>query len=131
MEQDIEKVERLIERCNECKLKECINCEISWTEVQAIKKLYKAYKELEEENENEFKRGFFTKVAENKANTLKIESQVIPKSLIKETIEELKNRIEKYREYAEQGIETDVEWVDNVADRETVKVLQELLEKRK
>ena len=33
-----------------------------------------------------------------------------------------------YREYVKQGIETDVEWVDNVADRETVKVLQELLE---
>ena len=41
-------------------------------------------KELEIEKENEFKRGFFTKVAENKANTLKIESQVILKSLVRE-----------------------------------------------
>ena len=47
---------------------------------------------------------------------------------IKEKIEEINSRIEKYREYTEQGIETDVEWVDNVADRETVQVLQELLE---
>ena len=47
---------------------------------------------------------------------------------IKDKIKELNSRIEKYREYVEQGIETDVEWVDNVADRETVKVLQELLE---
>lgn len=57
--------------------------------------------------------------------------ETIPVSLVAEKIEELKNRIEKYREYAEQGIETDVEWIDNVADRETVKILQELLEKRK
>lgn len=35
-------IEKLINRCEECKLKECINCEISWTEVEAIKKLYKA-----------------------------------------------------------------------------------------
>ena len=55
----------------------------------------------------------------------------IPKSVIKEKIEELNNRIEKYREYTEQGIETDVEWVDNVADRETLSVLEELLEKEK
>jgi len=47
-------------------------------------------KELEIEKENEFKRGFFTKVAENKTNTLKIESQVIPKSLVREKIEHLK-----------------------------------------
>ena len=50
------------------------------------------------------------------------------KDKIKDKIKELNSRIEKYREYVEQGIETDVEWVDNVADRETVKVLQELLE---
>lgn len=55
----------------------------------------------------------------------------IEKSLIKEKIEELNSRIEKYREYVEQGIETDVEWVDNVADRETIKVLEELLGEEK
>lgn len=52
----------------------------------------------------------------------------ISKEKIKDKIKELNSRIEKYREYVEQGIGTDVEWVDNVADRETVKVLQELLE---
>ena len=46
---------------------------------------------------------------------------------IKDKIEELNRRIEIYRKYVKQGVETDVEWVDNVADRETVKVLQELL----
>lgn len=56
------------------------------------------------------------------------EKYCIPVQKIKDKIEELNSRIEKYREYVKQGIETDVEWVDNVADRETVKVLQELLE---
>ena len=46
---------------------------------------------------------------------------------IKDKIEELNSRIEIYRKYVEQEVVTDVEWVDNVADRETVKVLQELI----
>lgn len=52
----------------------------------------------------------------------------ISKEKIKDKIKELNSRIEIYRKYVEQGVETNVEWVDNVADRETVKVLQELLE---
>lgn len=51
----------------------------------------------------------------------------IPIQKVKGKIEELNSRIEIYRKYVEQGVETDVEWVDNVADRETVKVLQELI----
>ena len=52
----------------------------------------------------------------------------IPVQIVKDKIKELNSRIEIYMKYVEQGVETDVEWVDNVADRETVKVLQELLE---
>ena len=51
----------------------------------------------------------------------------IPVQIVKDKIKELNSRIEIYRKYVEQGVETDVEWVDNVADRETVKVLQELI----
>lgn len=68
------------------------------------------------------------KIENLKAQEVKIKSQVIPVQTVKDKIEELNSRIEKYREYVKQGIETDVEWVDNAADRETVKVLQELLE---
>jgi len=50
MEEDIKRIKDLIETCKECKLHECINCEISWTEVQAIENLIKGYKELEERN---------------------------------------------------------------------------------
>ena len=60
-----------------------------------------------------------------------VKENFIPVQKVKDKIEGLNSRIEIYREYVEQGIETDVEWVDNVADRETVKVLQELLEGRK
>ena len=52
----------------------------------------------------------------------------ISKEVIEEKIEELKQRTDKYREYTELGIETDVEYLENVADRECIKVLQELLE---
>ena len=54
----------------------------------------------------------------------------ISKQVIQDKIEELNKRIERYREYIELGIETDTEWVDNVADRQTVKVLQELLQEK-
>ena len=54
----------------------------------------------------------------------------IPVQIVKDKIKELNSRIEIYMKYVEQGVETDVEWVDNVADRETVKVLQELIEER-
>lgn len=45
MEEEIKELQKLINRCEECWLKECINCEINWTQVQAIKKIVSAYKE--------------------------------------------------------------------------------------
>ena len=50
MEENIKRVEHLIERCNQCKSNACITCDICWSEVQAIENLLKGYKELEEEN---------------------------------------------------------------------------------
>lgn len=47
MEEDIEKVEKLIKKCDECKLKECINCEISWSEIASVRRLIDNYKKLE------------------------------------------------------------------------------------
>ena len=46
IEEDIEKVENLIKRCDECKLKECINCETNWTEVTSIKRIVDSYKKV-------------------------------------------------------------------------------------
>ena len=47
----IEKVENLIKRCDECKLKECINCETNYTEITSIKKIVDSYKRLLKEDE--------------------------------------------------------------------------------
>lgn len=49
--EDIEKVENLIKRCDECKLKECINCETDWTEIASIKRIVDSYKKVLKENE--------------------------------------------------------------------------------
>lgn len=98
-------------------LKEYIVVAPNLDEMTAIK-----YKSIQE---NAYIRG----IAEEQQRAKEIiHNDYISKSKIKEKIEEINSRIEKYREYAEQGIETDIEWVDNVADRETVQVLQELLE---
>lgn len=48
---DIQKVDKLIKKCDECKLNECINCEISWTEVVSIKKITDEYKKILKMNE--------------------------------------------------------------------------------
>ena len=34
-------IQNLVDRCEKCKLDECINCEIRWIEVQVIKVLLK------------------------------------------------------------------------------------------
>lgn len=124
MEEDINILERFLKICDEDLFTE-ISIKTSGLTRNAIEHLIRAYK-VKEENNNILRQQNIT----YKNNIYDLKHNNIPVSLVEEKIEELKNRIEKYREYAEQGIETDVEWVDNVADRETVKVLQELLEKR-
>lgn len=86
---------------------------------QAIEHILSDYKRVLKINEVLLKEN-------EELNEYKKES--VSKQKVKYKIKELNSRIEKYREYVERGIETDVEWVDNVANRETVKVLQELLE---
>ena len=121
---DIENLEEIINLINKelDKKDKNVSAILDLKDLLSLRNLIKEYKNLEEENIQ------LEACKDDVIRRYNFES--IPVSLVEEKIEELKNRIEKYREYAEQGIETDVEWVDNVADRETVKVLQELLEKR-
>lgn len=90
MKQDIEKIENLIKKCDKCKLKECINCEISWDEVQAIKRFHKAYKELEEyyEEQNEVHAKFIpvSLIEEKILNPMKEEHDKAIKGFIKRDI---------------------------------------------
>lgn len=50
MEEELKRVECLIERCNQCKLNACISCDICWSEVQAIKELLEQYKHIKRIN---------------------------------------------------------------------------------
>ena len=91
-----------------------------------FKTLLNIIEKLQKENEHlhrEINRRIKLKIENEKI----VDTQFISIQKIKDKIEELNSRIEIYRKYVEQGVETDVEWVDNVADRETVKVLQELI----
>jgi hypothetical protein len=144
MEEDIKTLEKIINRCEECKFATCEQCEINYIEVRAIKHLIKSYKLIFDNYKAEYERNERLckqnrKLDEMLKHRIKYTNElekdlfentsnyVVPKSVIKEKIEKVNKRIENYREYTEQGIETDIEWVDNVADRQTIKVLEELL----
>ncbi len=102
------------------------------TILNLIEKQQKELNRLKEKNKKFYEQNqIYLSNGSNVKLELHIKNNYIRKDKIKDKIEELNSRIEKYREYVEQGIETDVEWVDNVADRETVKVLQELIEGKK
>ena len=90
------------------------NCELEFE----VEKLQKENEELKNQE-----------ATARKINELLVQrySNLIPIQKVKDKIEELNSRIEIYMKYVEQGVDTDVEWVDNVADRKTVKVLQELI----
>lgn len=52
MPEDINKLQKFIDNCKNCKFATCEQCEISYTEVKAIENLIARYKELEKENGN-------------------------------------------------------------------------------
>lgn len=134
MKEDIKILENLLEEGFEA---------MCYLEAQAIEHLIKAYKELEEENEI-IKGNYYTLCADIQMVTSElgfpedtiiademvamIKENYIPKSKIKETIEEFKLKIEKYYEHKIQEKETDVEFYENITNIEIVRVLQELLE---
>lgn len=51
-EEEKSRIKHLIERCNECKLNACITCDICWSEVQAIDKLYNLIEKQQAEIED-------------------------------------------------------------------------------
>ena len=97
-EEYIEKIEKTILKCNECKLKECIGCEYTFNELQPLRYLLKRYKELEEENA-------MLKKAHNISEKVTVEDitqvmnksledfkkEFIPTSVIEKKIEEVNN----------------------------------------
>lgn len=87
---------------------------------KALKNLIKGYRELEEIEESFIWQSNF--------DMKYYEENYIPKSKIKEKIEELEKKILEYEAYRERGKETDVEYYDFIANSARKKVLQELLE---
>lgn len=102
MEKCDKSIIKLIEKCDNCKLNECINCEISYIEIQEIKKLLNRVTELKQDIEKqktyyEFARELIEKYHNLINNIFKICSDnYIPKGKIREKIEEYEWAIESY-----------------------------------
>ena len=103
--EDIQKVEKLIKKCDECKLNECINCEVSWTEVTSIKKIIDEYKRVLGINEVLLK--------ENEELKFKERSRIIGKygeieihDLINKTLSKDYIPVQKVKDKMEKDIKT-------------------------
>lgn len=134
-----EEIEKMKKYFNECIIKEHIfeedfTIEFMKNALQYIDQLENKVKEIEKENDKlTYARNWYFENTVNKIVTPEmlhkiLRTKYIDTDKIKNKIAEINKDIEKYREYTEQGIETDTEWVDNVANRQIVKVLQELLD---
>lgn len=117
MEEDIDKLQKLIDRCKECKFATCEQCEINWTEVQAIQNLIAKYKELEKhyQHEQEYINGEVFSVKQMHY----IEDNYIDKLKVKEKLEELNFKLA-------EDVTGKLDATYNI--RFTIQVLQELLE---
>lgn len=49
--EEVERIEKIINKCKDCRLHECIQCEISYTDICAISHLYNDYLKYKEELE--------------------------------------------------------------------------------
>lgn len=108
-EVEIDKLEKLIDRCNECKFATCENCEINWIEVQAIKGLLDLYNQEKEKNkelENELDKttdllSICNKRLENISRELEITDEHIYGYDYGEIINKIKQEKEKNKEARE------------------------------
>lgn len=153
IKEDIEKVENLIKRCDECKLKECINCETNWTEVTSIKRIVDSYKK-ELKDLQEYKRiSELTKIscctaqnceALNNAIREGIENQKLKQeneelkadlysanSIINEYIDTFKNCIQKQKIKDKIEELENANWYRESVKNQTIRALKELKEWKK
>lgn len=132
IEEDILKSEKLIKKCDECKLNECINCEISWTEIDLIRRIVDNYKRVLKENEelknavnivNKEKSDWIRAYQEEKDKQFELLRSSIPVKEVKDKIEEYKNMLKTCNKAKD---------IDRIkAINERILELQELLEGRK
>ena len=93
MEEDIKKLEKLIQDCKECKFATCEQCEISYTEVKAIQNLIARNKELEKNYINPSKARI--SYYDTKKGTQVVIEGFVPKSKIKELKEKVHNKLDE------------------------------------
>lgn len=130
--EDILKSEKLIKKCDECKLNECINCEISWTEIDLIRRIVDNYKRVLKENEelknavnivNKEKSDWIRAYQEEKDKQFELLRSSIPVKEVKDEIEEYKNMLKTCNKAKD---------IDRIkAINERILELQELIEGRK
>ena len=135
IEEDILKSEKLIKKCDECKLNECINCEISWTEIDLIRRIVDNYKRVLKENEelknavnivNKEKSDWIRAYQEEKDKQFELLRSSIPVKEVKDEIEELDKLLEK-------DLQDEIKINTNrfIIIQQCKACLQELLERRK
>jgi len=111
----------IIEKCDKCKLHECINCEHSWADVQELKqKLKEKDKEIKHLNRCLSKRGlsevdFYKRLREKEDEIEKLNKKILDwqdgsmaLKIEKETRHQVCEEIRKYihtNEYDELGLE--------------------------
>lgn len=111
--EDIQKAEQLIKKCDECKINECINCEISWTEIVSTRRLIEDYKRVSEENEQ----------LRTEVNSLKKENEELHKGInsLMQSRKKWKNRYYKTKkenkdlQKSEQQIYDDYQDIGKIA----------------
>lgn len=134
IEKDIEKVENLIKKCDECKLKECINCETNWTEITSIKRIVDSYKKVLKENEElkENDNKYTIHLTDEQYNMV---IEIVQDDINRKWIQKLKDKIEELNKLL-----TDIDYkdIEDKQEREfykkeyyqvvaQIKVLKELL----
>lgn len=134
----IEKIENLIKRCDECKLKECINCETNYTEITSIKRIVDSYKRLLKENEElKNNKTLVEKILDKgKGFTLQqtqyIWEHYIPVQKIKDIIDRIDYDIKKTKEIISNDAKSNYQITRlkamNTKSLDIKKRLQELLE---
>lgn len=117
MKKDIEILERIINRCRECKFAACETCEIVWNEVKALENLIKRYKELEE-NKEKLKEDNEAMFREQAYLEEKIRNSIL-KSKIEEKIKDLESK---------KDIKDNTTYTFKELEEVVIQVLQELLE---
>lgn len=120
MEEELKRIECLIERCNQCKLNACITCDICWSEVQAIENLLARNKELEEEVDSLVKQYEYQ-------GALMVNEYFSKKQVFKHfiPISVIQNKIDWYKAYEGTVMYKKYNY------EEIIQVLQKLLEERR